>query len=157
MNLGAALTASTAKYKDAGVKQLSIHISGCPNACGQHWTADLGFFGNSRKINGREVPYYLMMLGGGIDKDGVMRFGAMVQSLPARLTTIAVDRVLEHFIKDRHAGESFRDYVLRNKIGFFKELTADLVKPLELSDEMCMDWGDEVAYSLQLGRGECAS
>ena len=157
MNLGAALSASTAKYKGAGVKQLSIHISGCPNSCGQHWTADLGFFGNSRKINGREVPYYLMMLGGGIDKDGVMRFGAMVQSLPARLTTVAVDRVLEHFMKDRHTGESFRDYVLRNKIGFFKELTADLVKPLELNDEMCMDWGDEVAYSLQLGRGECAS
>ncbi len=157
MNLGAALTASTRKYTDVEVKKLSIHISGCPNACGQHWTADLGFFGNSRKINGREVPYYLMMLGGGYDSDGVMRFAAMVQSLPARLTTVAVDRVLEHFMKDRQTGESFRNYVLRNKITFFKELTADLVKPTEMDEDMYKDWGDDVTYSLQLGRGECAS
>ena len=157
MNLGAALTASTQKYKDKVVKALSIHISGCPNSCGQHWTADFGFSGNSRKIDGREVPYYLMLLGGGIDKDGVMRFGYMVQSIPARLIPVAVDRVLEHFQKDRKDGESFRDYVTRNKVAFFKEMTADLVKPAVLEEVMYKDWGDEVSYSLQLGRGECAS
>jgi hypothetical protein len=32
-----------------------------------------------------------------------------------------------------------------------------LVKPPQLAPEMYLDWGDDVAYSLQLGRGECAS
>jgi len=36
-------------------------------------------------------------------------------------------------------------------------MTADLAKPAEFTDEMYMDWGDDVAFSLQLGRGECAS
>ena len=157
MNLGVALTESTRGYTDPLVKKLSIHISGCPNSCGQHWTSDLGFFGNSRKINGREVPYYQMLLGGGYEKDGTMKFGLMVQSIPARSTTIAVDRVLHHYMTAREDGETFRAYVLRHKVAFFKELTADLAKPLELGDEMCMDWGDDMAYSLKLGRGECAS
>ena len=157
MNLGAALTESTRGYSDPLVKKLSIHISGCPNSCGQHWTSDLGFFGNSRKINGREVPYYQMLLGGGYASDGTMKFGLMIQSIPARSTTIAVDRVLNHYMTARVEGETFRDYVVRHKVAFFKEMTADLAKPLEVGDDMCTDWGDDVAYSLQLGRGECAS
>jgi hypothetical protein len=36
-------------------------------------------------------------------------------------------------------------------------MTNDLAKPAELFPEMYQDWGDEVGYSLQLGRGECAS
>ncbi len=36
-------------------------------------------------------------------------------------------------------------------------MTNDLVKPPELAPEMYRDWGDDVEYSLQLGRGECAS
>jgi len=47
--------------------------------------------------------------------------------------------------------------VLRHKVETFRKLTADLVKPAELSPEMYKDWGDEVDYSLELGRGECAA
>jgi hypothetical protein len=37
-------------------------------------------------------------------------------------------------------------------------LTADLVKPAPGAPaEMYQDWGDDVAFSLQLGRGECAA
>jgi hypothetical protein len=36
-------------------------------------------------------------------------------------------------------------------------MTNDLAKPAELFPEMYQDWGDEMSYSLQLGRGECAS
>ncbi len=157
MNLGEALSEKVKSYQDAAVRKLNIKISGCPNSCGQHWIADLGFYGNARKINGREVPYYQLLLGGGYDETGQMRFGLAVQSLPARLTPTAVQRVLDHYQQERLEGETFRQYVLRHKVEFFKQLTSDLAKPAEIAPEMYQDWGDDVAFSLQLGRGECAS
>jgi sulfite reductase beta subunit-like hemoprotein len=152
MNLGAALTEAVRNESDTLVRKLRINISGCPNSCGQHWIGDFGFYGNARKIDGKEVPYYLMMLGGTQHE-----FGIAIQSLPARLAPVAVERVLEHYKANRQEGEAFRAYVMRHKAGFFKELTADLVKPPVDNPEMYMDWGDQEAFSLKLGRGECAA
>jgi len=152
MNLGAALADSLRKYDGPLVRHLTIRVSGCPNSCGQHWIGDIGFYGNSRKIEGREVPYYLMMLGGSQHE-----FGVAIQSLPARLAPVAVDRVLEHYQANHLEGETFRAYVLRYKVEFFRKLTADLVKPSALAPEMFKDWGDEQEFSLKLGRGECAA
>ena len=152
MGLGAALAANLRNDTDPVVRRLRINVSGCPNSCGQHWIADIGFYGNARKIEGREVPYYLMLLGGSHEQ-----FGLAVQSLPARLAPVAVERVLDHFKRNRQDGEPFRAYVMRHKVEFFRQLTADLVKPAEVSPEMYKDWGDETDYSLQLGRGECAA
>jgi len=157
MNLGAALGEVVRRFSDPLVRKLSIKVSGCPNSCGQHWIGDIGFYGNARKIAGKEVPYYLMLLGGGYDSGEVIRFGVAVQSIPARSAPEAVRRVLNHYIENRLSSESFRDYVLRHKVETFRVMTNDLVKPPELSPEMYRDWGDEVEYSLQLGRGECAS
>jgi sulfite reductase beta subunit-like hemoprotein len=156
MNLGVALEAAVRHYHDPQVERLSIKTSGCPNACAHHWTADFGFYGNARKIGDKEVPYYQMLLGGGYDEQGLMRFGLAVQSIPARLAPEAVTRVLDHFIANRQPGESFRQYVLRHKVETFRELTGDLAKPAELFPEIYQDWGDDEAFSLQLGRGECA-
>ncbi|MGO9012916.1 MAG: nitrite/sulfite reductase [Bryobacteraceae bacterium] len=157
MNLGAALAEALRRYDDPQVRGLSVKVSGCPNSCGQHWVADFGFFGNARKIDGREIPYYQMLLGGGYDEDGVMRFGLAVQSIPARLVPAAVLRVLDHFQANRIEGETFRQYVLRHKIEAFRELTRDFAKPADLFPEIYQDWGDDQAFSLQLGRGECAA
>jgi sulfite reductase beta subunit-like hemoprotein len=152
MNLGAALAETVRDDSDPLVRRLRINISGCPNSCGQHWIADIGFYGNARKIDGKEVPYYLMQLGGTQHE-----FGLAIQSLPARLAPVAVERVLAHYKENRQEGETFRAYVMRNKVEFFKKLTADLVKPADLAPEMYHDWGDNEAYSLKLGRGECAA
>jgi sulfite reductase beta subunit-like hemoprotein len=157
MNLGEALAAVVAQERDPLSRKLQIHISGCPNSCGQHWTGDFGFYGNARKIGGKEVPYYQMLLGGGYDENRVMRYGFAIQSIPARLAHVAVQRVLEHYKQDRREGESFRQYVMRNKVEFFRNLTSDLAKPAEMFPEIYQDWGDDVSFSLQLGRGECAA
>ncbi len=152
MGLGAVLAPILARETDAAVRKLKVNSSGCPNSCGQHWISDIGFYGNARKIDGREVPYYLMLLGGTQHE-----FGLAIQSLPARLVPAALERVLEHFKRNRLENESFREYVLRHKVETFRKLTADLVKPGDLAPEMYRDWGDDVDYSLELGRGECAA
>jgi sulfite reductase beta subunit-like hemoprotein len=157
MTLGAALAEEVRGHRDRLVRQLSIKISGCPNSCGQHWIGDFGFYGNARKIDGKEVPYYQMLLGGGYDETGIMRFGVAVQSIPARLAPVAVRRVLQHYVANREEGETFRSYVLRHKVETFRLMTTDLAKPAEMFPEMYRDWGDDMEYSLQLGRGECAS
>ena len=157
MNLGAALQDAVRRYDDPQVRSLTIKSSGCPNSCGHHWIADIGFYGNARKVDGREIPYYQMLLGGGYDEQGVMRFGLAVQSVPARLAPAATTRVLDHFIANRLPGERFREFVLREKVETFRDLTREFAKPAELFPEIYQDWGDDVAYSLQLGRGECAA
>jgi sulfite reductase beta subunit-like hemoprotein len=149
------------KYDDPAVRALQINISGCPNSCGQHWTAEIGFYGNARKIDvggvKKEVPYYQLLLGGGYDETGVMRFGLQVQSMPAKLTTVAVERILAHYQENRREGETFRNYVLRFKVEFFRAMLADLTKPPVTDPDVYKDWGDTDDFSLQLGRGECAA
>jgi hypothetical protein len=98
-----------------------------------------------------------MLLGGGQDEDGVTRFGLAVQSVPARLAPAAVQRVLDHFVANRAEGETFRQYVLRQKVETFRQLTSEFAKPAEMFPEIYQDWGDDEAFSLKLGRGECAA
>ncbi len=162
MNLGDALhraaRAYLSEHPDRDVERLQIHASGCPNACGQHWTGDFGFYGNARKVNGKEIPYYQMLLGGTTDDGtGATRFGLAVQSIPARLAPVAMTRVLDHYRAHRQDGERFRDYVMRFKVETFRSLTADLAKPAEIEPELYRDFGDDVDFSLDLGRGECAA
>jgi sulfite reductase beta subunit-like hemoprotein len=159
MNLGEALSEAAEQYRHTAARKLSIHASGCPNSCGQHWTGDIGFYGNARKIDGKEVPYYQMLLGGGYDDAGMMRFGMAVQSIPAKLAPVAFRRVVDHYLANHHEGETFRDYVMRHKIETFRAMTSDLAKPSvdAFGPEMFRDWGDDVEFSLKLGRGECAA
>jgi hypothetical protein len=69
-----------------------------------------------------------------------------------------MSRVLDHYKANYREGETFRNYVLRHKVEFFKkELLADLAKPSPDEPEMFKDWGDVEDFSLKLGRGECAA
>ena len=65
--------------------------------------------------------------------------------------------VAAHYKQNRVEGESFREYVVRHKLETFRTLLNDLQKPPMDVPEMFQDWGDDVAYSLKLGRGECAA
>src|SRR2546430_2636465 len=45
-------------YSDPEIQKLRIKISGCPNSCGHHHIADIGFYGNVRKVGEQQAPYY---------------------------------------------------------------------------------------------------
>ena len=49
---------------DANIEPLSIKASGCPNSCGQHHIANIGFHGAVMKGVGGQVPAYELFLGG---------------------------------------------------------------------------------------------
>ncbi|MBV8865755.1 MAG: nitrite/sulfite reductase, partial [Acidobacteriaceae bacterium] len=47
-------------------QQLKLHVTGCPNSCGQHWIADIGMEGKKIKRDGALVDAYYFCLGGGL-------------------------------------------------------------------------------------------
>ena len=49
-------------------QQLRLHVTGCPNGCGQHWIADIGIEGKKIKHEGKLVDAYYFCLGGSVGK-----------------------------------------------------------------------------------------
>ena len=151
--------AATAYELDEAVRGLRIKVSGCFNSCGQHHVADIGFFGNSRKIGGHAVPHFQVVLGGKWQDNGGA-FGLAIGSVPSRRIPDVVDRITSRFVSDRTDGESFQDFCAR--IGK-KELATLLIEefkqvpPYEVDRTPYSDWGDPREFSMgDLGIGECA-
>ncbi|GAG45809.1 unnamed protein product, partial [marine sediment metagenome] len=63
--------------------ELKIYISGCPNACGRHPVAQIGFYGVARRVGSRLVPYYMLLLGGMVE-EGKTRLAQPVSTILAR-------------------------------------------------------------------------
>jgi len=61
-----------------------IRLSGCPNACGNHIIAALGFEGRARRHNGRLMPLYEVLADGHPEENHV-KFGERLGAVPARL------------------------------------------------------------------------
>ncbi len=97
------------------LKDVSIKISGCPNSCGHHHIATIGLHGASRRVGGRQVPYYQLLLGGEV-RDGEVTFGRPVMRLPARRVPEAVFRLIALYRAERVEGESFLDWVRRKEV-----------------------------------------
>ena len=59
-------------FSGENLSNVRINISGCPNNCGQSAVAEIGLLGMLRKENGRQVPYYRVLKGGGNGQNNVM-------------------------------------------------------------------------------------
>jgi sulfite reductase beta subunit-like hemoprotein len=143
-------------YDDPEVKKLRIKISGCPNSCGQHHIADIGFYGNARKIGDQQAPYYQLLLGGKVNADGV-RFGRQIMAVPARPIPAIIRELLTFYQQDRQRGESFSDWVGRTPDSAVVERLRPLATVTNSTENIFLDWGDTETFSLKLGRGECAA
>ncbi len=44
-------------------QQLKLHVTGCPNGCGQHWIADIGLEGKKIKYEGKLTDALLLLPG----------------------------------------------------------------------------------------------
>ena len=143
-------------YDDPEIKKLRIKISGCPNSCGQHHIADIGFYGNVRKIGDQQAPYYQLLLGGKVNAQGV-RFGRQIMPVPARPIPAIIRELLTFYQQDRQSGESFSEWVGRTPDNAVTERLRPLATVTSSSEDIFLDWGDSETFSLKLGRGECAA
>jgi sulfite reductase beta subunit-like hemoprotein len=135
----------------------AIKISGCPNGCGQHHIATLGFQGSVRKVDGRAVPQYFVMVGGGVD-NGTARFARLAAKVPARRVDHALERLIAWYQRDRADGESAQDFFARVTAPQVKAVLADLetFDPQTATAEDYIDLAETTAFVPDVGEGECA-
>ncbi|MEE8509271.1 MAG: nitrite/sulfite reductase, partial [Myxococcota bacterium] len=140
------------------ISGLKIKISGCFNSCGQHHVADIGFYGNSRKIDKRTVPHFQLILGGQWTENAGS-YGLAMGSIPSKAIPEAVEALTEAFAQGREKGERFQDWTRRMGKRSVREIIKPFMKvPLYAEDpDFYVDWADAREFTVgDLGVGECA-
>ncbi len=112
-------------------EQLKLHITGCPNSCGQHWIADIGIEGKKIKQDGRMVDAYYFCVGGSVGE-----FASIARPVGYRCAASevpdAIERLLREFNEQRAAGENLRRFFARHSNEQIRGLLAgDLVAAVE--------------------------
>ena len=137
---------------------LSIKVSGCPSGCGQHHVAAIGLQGSVRKVGGRAVPQYFVLLGGDADAAGA-RFGRLAGKVPARRVPEAIHRLVALYGREGAEGERAAEFFARLPLERARELLRDLC---ELTAETALeqdfvDPGEEMAEVGEAASGERAA
>ncbi|MDA1189338.1 MAG: nitrite/sulfite reductase [Chloroflexi bacterium] len=164
MGLGRAMTEAIMELNsdDPLVKKMHVKMSGCPNGCGQHHIADIGFHGAAMKGgNGskQQIPAYELFLGGSYETDDP-RFGIRVKArVPSKRVPEAFKKVVAYYQANRNEGEEFKNFAARVGAEPFEEQLAEFKEVGELNKntiQTFMDWDKTVLYQLERGEGECA-
>jgi len=143
---------------DQAIRGLRIKVSGCFNSCGQHHVADIGFYGNSRNINGYTVPHFQVMLGGQWSHNGGS-YALAMGSVPSRRIPDLIERLTSRYIAERTGEESFQSFCQRIGKQALKNIVNEFTAvPLHKDDpSFYSDWGDPREFTIgDLGVGECA-
>src|SRR5271168_3451565 len=94
-------------------QDLRLHVTGCPNSCGQHWIADVGIEGKKMKVDGQLVDAYYFCVGGGLGEHaGFAR--PVGYRCPAGEVPDALERLLGRYLAERSSGESLRRFFARH-------------------------------------------
>jgi sulfite reductase (ferredoxin) len=94
-------------------EQVRLHVTGCPNSCGQHWIADIGLEGKKVKVDGRLVDAYYFCVGGGVGAGPTLArpvgYRVHAAEVPA-----AIERLFGAYLAERRPEERFRDFCTRH-------------------------------------------
>ena len=149
---------------DPLVKRLHIKMSGCPNGCGLHHIANIGFHGAAMKgPSGIQLPAYELFVGGnyGGTRHEDTRFG---QRLPGvKVPSKRVPEVIKHiagfYVEHRLDGEEFNQFIDRVGTQPIEKIAAQFKEVAPLgpdTQDIYMDWEKTDIYKLERGEGECA-
>ena len=94
-------------------QHIKIHVTGCPNSCGQHWIADLGIEGKKVKVGGQLVDAYYFCVGGAVGRHQAVARPIGLR-LPATDVAPAIERLLRAFLSGRRVAENFRQFSARH-------------------------------------------
>ena len=138
-------------------KLITIKISGCMNACGQHNMSQIGFQGMSIKTkDNRIAPAVQILLGGSNLGNGSGKFADKVIKLPSKRGPEALRILLDDYDQNSINEELFTDYYERQGKGYFYNLLTVLSDVEQLQSSDFIDWGNEHKYIQAVGVGECA-
>jgi len=94
-------------------EQLKLHVTGCPNGCGQHWIADIGLEGKKIKHEGKMVDAYYFCVGGAVGKYAAVA-RPVGYRVPATEVPSALERLLRTYLSERRPHENLRAYFGRH-------------------------------------------
>jgi len=161
MGLNQAIRDRLAKMQidDALTRRIHIKMSGCPNGCGQHHIASIGFYGASIKVGEHTIPAYIPHIGGAYE-GGEVRYGQRLKTrLPAKRVPEAIARWIRYYESERSDGEEWSAFADRVGTQEFEARVKDLTMPIEFSLENMnyfIDWSKNAPFEVIRGEGECA-
>jgi sulfite reductase (ferredoxin) len=149
------------------LRDSTIKISGCPNSCGQHEIATIGFFGGASRIGSAMAPTYTMLFGGSAGEQG--QLGKAVMRVPAKRVIDIIEKIVEIYKRERSSNETFKEWI--NKIvngeGTGSAKNIDYMKAMlnpvtqlasvEQDPDSYRDYGADIKFSAKTARGECAA
>lgn len=153
--------------EDDDLRESSIKISGCPNSCGQHGIATIGFFGGGGRVGKDMYPSYMMSLGGRADGDAML--GQSILRVPAKKVIPVLLKTIEIFKKNKKPDDDLKTWIHRVVQGKDDSEVASLtdlkkiISPLtvpptkEEDPDFYSDYGSDTSYHTKTGKGECAA
>jgi sulfite reductase (ferredoxin) len=94
-------------------QQLKLHVTGCPNSCGQHWIADIGLEGKKIKYEGKIMDAFYFCLGGAVGRHATVA-RPVGYRCPAPLVPEAIERLLRQYLGERKGHEDLREWFGRH-------------------------------------------
>jgi sulfite reductase (ferredoxin) len=160
---------------DDSLRDATIKISGCPNSCGQHEIATIGFFGGATRMNNTMTPTYTMLFGGSAGEAGEL--GRAVMRVPAKRVIDTTLKIIELYKKERvtatAAGgggdETLHQWIIRlikgqgsGSIKNLEDMKAVLEEVIQLpspqqNPDAYRDYGSDLQFNAKTARGECAA
>lgn len=121
-----------------------IRISGCPNSCGHHHIAGIGFQGKARRVNGKLIPYYDVLVGAEIS-EGRAHLAENIGTIPAKRVPDLLSETLR--------GGSVGKERLKGLVEKYSDVTGE-----SLPEDYYYDYGSSEPFSLAgRGPGECGA
>jgi sulfite reductase (ferredoxin) len=152
---------------DDSLRDSTIKISGCPNSCGQHEIATIGFYGGASRIGGSMAPTYTMLFGGSSGENGEL--GKTIMRIPAKRVIEVILKIIEIYKEEHDKSESLDCWIRRivtgGGLGNIRNLddlksalseVANLVSMVEDPDAY-RDYGNDSKFVAKTARGECAA
>ncbi|MGI0073852.1 MAG: nitrite/sulfite reductase [Nitrosotalea sp.] len=153
--------------EDGDLRDSTIKISGCPNSCGQHEIATIGFFGGGGRLGKDMYPQYTMLLGGRADEKTML--GLTTTKVPAKRVIPTILKIIEIFKSEKRGSETLDSWMHRvidgnggpnvKSINDIKELLKPVVAApaIDQDKDFYIDYGNDGNYHARTGRGECAA
>jgi len=114
-------------------QHLKLHVTGCPNSCGQHWIADIGIEGKKIKVNDQLLDAYYFCVGGAL---GLHQSTARPVGYRCLATDVpdAIERLLGRYIEQRSSDENLRKFFARHSDTELREFLAGESVPAVVRD-----------------------
>ncbi|HEX5976191.1 MAG TPA: nitrite/sulfite reductase [Nitrososphaeraceae archaeon] len=152
---------------DDSLRDSTIKISGCPNSCGQHEIATIGFFGGASRIGSAMAPTYTMLFGGSEGENGEL--GKAIMRVPAKRVIDIIRKIIDVYKQECNNNETLNQWINKIVLGEgkgriknienIKEILLPVTQlaPIEQDPELYRDYGNDVKFSAKTARGECAA